>query len=171
MEEFSTSNFVCVDAKGAFVTPDSPTVLPSITNKVRPSFAPSAHTLTDPPTYPPTCRPSVALSPSTAQPDPTFHAVSPPQSLMELARDEGLTVEQRPIPVGELKTLKEVAACGTAVVVTPVNKIVYKDEVIKIGSGADEKAIGPVTAKLYARVRAIQQGEEPDKFGWTVPVN
>ena len=88
---------------------------------------------------------------------------------MELAKDEGLTVEQRPIPVSELKTLKEVAACGTAVVVTPVNKIVYQDEVIKIGGGGDEKAIGPVTSKLYARVRAIQQGEEPDKFGWTVP--
>jgi hypothetical protein len=36
VEEFSTSNFVAVDAKGAFVTPNSPTVLPSITNKVRP---------------------------------------------------------------------------------------------------------------------------------------
>ena len=34
VEEFSTSNFVAVDAKGAFVTPNSPTVLPSITNKV-----------------------------------------------------------------------------------------------------------------------------------------
>jgi branched-chain amino acid aminotransferase len=83
---------------------------------------------------------------------------------MELAKDEGLAVEQRAIPVSELKTLKEVAACGTAVVVTPVSKIVYQDEVIKIGS--DEKAIGPVTSKLYARVRAIQQGEEPDKWGW-----
>lgn len=93
----------------------------------------------------------------------------PQQSLMELAKDEGLAVEHRPIPVSELKTLKEVAACGTAVVVTPVNKIVYKDEVLKIG-GDDGQATGPVTAKLYARVRAIQQGTEPDKFGWTVAV-
>ena len=38
-------------------------------------------------------------------------------------------MEERPIPVTELKSLKEVAACGTAVVVTPVNRIVYKDEV------------------------------------------
>lgn len=41
VEEFSTSNFVGVDAKGAFVTPNSPTVLPSITNKVRLSVRPS----------------------------------------------------------------------------------------------------------------------------------
>ncbi len=86
---------------------------------------------------------------------------------MELAKDEGLVVEHRAIPVSELKSLKEVAACGTAVVVTPVNKIVYQDEVIKVG---DEKVIGPVTSKLYERVRAIQQGREPDKFGWTVKV-
>jgi hypothetical protein len=48
---------------------------------------------------------------------------------MELAKDEGLVVEERTLPVEELKSLKEVAACGTAVVVTPVNRIVYKDEV------------------------------------------
>ena len=125
VEEFSTSNFVAIDAKGAFVTPSSPTVLPSITNK----------------------------------------------SLMELAADMGLEVNVRPIPMAEIKTLKEVAACGTAVVVTPVNRIVYKDEVIKIGAeGGGEGGTGPITAKLYARVRAIQQGEEEDKFGWTVKV-
>ena len=40
VEEFSTSNFVGIDAKGAFVTPDSPTILPSITKKVREHHAP-----------------------------------------------------------------------------------------------------------------------------------
>lgn len=89
---------------------------------------------------------------------------------MELARDEGLAVEHRPIPVSELKTLREVAACGTAVVVTPVNRIVHGDEVIRIGGDDENAGIGPVTTKLYARVRAIQQGTEPDTFGWTVAV-
>lgn len=51
------------------------------------------------------------------------------QSLMELAKDEGLAVEERALPVTELASLREVAACGTAVVVTPVNRVVYKDEV------------------------------------------
>lgn len=34
VEEFSTSNFVAISSTGAFVTPDSPTILPSITKKV-----------------------------------------------------------------------------------------------------------------------------------------
>ncbi|EWM23282.1 branched-chain amino acid aminotransferase [Nannochloropsis gaditana] len=122
VEEFSTSNFVAIDSSGAFVTPRSPTVLPSITNK----------------------------------------------SLMDLARDEGLAVQERAIPITEVKTLREVAACGTAVVVTPVNRVVYRDEVIKIGG--EDGGTGPVTAKLYSRVRAIQQGEAEDKFSWTVKV-
>jgi len=49
---------------------------------------------------------------------------------MELAKDEGLKVEKRAIPVGELESFREVAACGTAVVVTPVNRIVHKDKVM-----------------------------------------
>ena len=34
VEEFSTSNFVGISKDGAFVSPNSPTVLPSITKKV-----------------------------------------------------------------------------------------------------------------------------------------
>lgn len=34
VEEFSTSNFVAIDANGVLVTPDSKSVLPSHTNKV-----------------------------------------------------------------------------------------------------------------------------------------
>jgi branched-chain amino acid aminotransferase len=34
IEEFSTSNFIGISSSGAFVTPDSKSVLPSVTNKV-----------------------------------------------------------------------------------------------------------------------------------------
>lgn len=34
VEEFSVSNFVGVDSKGAYVTPKTPSILPSITNKM-----------------------------------------------------------------------------------------------------------------------------------------
>jgi branched-subunit amino acid aminotransferase/4-amino-4-deoxychorismate lyase len=54
---------------------------------------------------------------------------------MELAADEGIRVERRAIPIEELPTLREVAACGTAVVVTPVNKIVINDKVSARGPG------------------------------------
>jgi branched-subunit amino acid aminotransferase/4-amino-4-deoxychorismate lyase len=70
----------------------------------------------------------------------------------------------------------EVAACGTAVVVTPVNKVSYKDRVITIGregegGGQDHSSVvGPYVKKLYEQVRKIQNGEIPDKFNWLVEV-
>lgn len=90
------------------------------------------------------------------------------KSLMELAQDEGLKVQERPIPLEELSSLREVAACGTAVVVTPVNRIVVKDQILTVGDEATP--IGPTMQRLYKRVRAIQTGEAPDPFGWTVRV-
>lgn len=83
IEEFSTSNFIAIDNKGAFVTPKSSAILGSITNK----------------------------------------------SLMELAKNEGIDVQVRPVSIDELKNFVEVAACGTAVVVTPVKSIKYKEKV------------------------------------------
>lgn len=60
----------------------------------------------------------------------------------------------------------EVAACGTAVVVTPVSSITYQGKTVTIGSDAD--TVGATTRKLYNRVRAIQTGDAEDKFGWMV---
>jgi len=122
VEEFSTSNFIGLK-DNSYVTPKSPSVLPSITNK----------------------------------------------SLMQIAKDEGMKVEQRDIPIDELKTFNEVIACGTAVVVTAVGKIVKGNDVYNFGEEGSE-TVGPITTKLYNRVRAIQNGEEEDKFGWNVPV-
>ena len=77
---------------------------------------------------------------------------------MQLAEDEGLSVEKRPIGVEELMSDKfsEMGACGTAVVVTPVNKVIYKDRVAQIGG----EGVGPVLKGLYDRIRRIQSGEE-----------
>eukprot|EP01038_Epipyxis_sp_PR26KG_P004535 gene4535-6405_t len=85
------------------------------------------------------------------------------KSLMELAKDEGMDVQVRPISVNEVLNgdLSEVAACGTAVVVTPVSKIVFGDKVVSIPN-----EIGPKIKGLYDRIRRIQNGEEPDKFNW-----
>lgn len=51
------------------------------------------------------------------------------KSLMQLAEDRGMKVEQRPIPLTEVGSFKEVAACGTAVVITPIKEIVAGGEV------------------------------------------
>jgi branched-chain amino acid aminotransferase len=87
------------------------------------------------------------------------------KSLMQLARDEGMKVEQREVPVTELAEFEEVVACGTAVVVTPVGKILVGDKVYNYGSD-----VGKTTMKLYNRVRGIQNGVQEDKFGWNVKV-
>jgi len=73
----------------------------------------------------------------------------------------------RPVPFEELPSFAEIAACGTAVVVTPVCEIVRGDTVIKVGS---ESGCGPVLQKLYEAVQGIQYGELPDRYGWCVEV-
>ena len=127
VEEFSTSNFVGIDNdNNKYVTPKSPSVLPSITNK----------------------------------------------SLMTIAKDEGLTVEQRDIPVEELSTFDEVLAVGTAVVVTPVGSVTRFDDEgkeTKYEFGESDE-LGATTVRLYNKVRAIQNGEEEDKHGWNFKV-
>ncbi|GMH67581.1 hypothetical protein TrST_g12348 [Triparma strigata] len=89
------------------------------------------------------------------------------KSLMDLAKDGGWKVEQREIPIKELETFEEVIACGTAVVVTPIGKVVKGDDIYNFGDG---KTVGETTMELYTRMRKIQNGEEEDKFGWNVQV-
>jgi branched-chain amino acid aminotransferase len=117
VEEFSTSNFLGIKSDGTYVTPDSISILPSVTNK----------------------------------------------SLRQCAEDLGWKVECRPVPYDEIREFSEVAACGTAVVVTPVWEITRGSDVIKI---SDENAVGPHLQKLYDTVQGIQYGVLEDKHGW-----
>jgi branched-chain amino acid aminotransferase len=90
------------------------------------------------------------------------------KSLMTIAKDEGMTVQERDIKLEELSSFDEVLACGTAVVVTPIGSVsvpTNEDQYDKYQFG-DGKSIGPVTRRLYDRVRAIQYGQEEDKYGW-----
>lgn len=45
------------------------------------------------------------------------------KSLMQLAEDMGMTVERRQIPEEELATFEEAGACGTAAVISPIERI------------------------------------------------
>lgn len=94
------------------------------------------------------------------------------KSLMTIARDEGLTVEEREIRVDELDDFDEVFACGTAVVLTPVGSVTREKngEVEKVHRYNEDGKIGDTTMRLYDRVRAIQNGEEEDKYGWNFRV-
>ncbi len=90
-------------------------------------------------------------------------------SLMDIARDMGIEVEQRPIAVEELAECSEAAACGTAAVCSPIGEIDDLDNGIKYVMSKDGKP-GPVTTRLYNHLNAIRLGETPDTHGWNTIV-
>ncbi len=92
------------------------------------------------------------------------------KSLMQLARDMGIEVEQRHIPIEELESIQEAAACGTAAVASPVAEIDDLDTGKKYVVSKDGKP-GPVVTALYNRLRAIQLGEEEDIHNWNTIVD
>ncbi len=87
------------------------------------------------------------------------------KSLQQIAKDFGIEVECRHIPIEELSEIQEAAACGTAAVASPVAEIDDLDTGIKYVVAKDGKP-GPVTTKLYNQLRAIQLGEVEDTHGW-----
>lgn len=87
------------------------------------------------------------------------------KSLMQLAQDMGMKVERRQIPEEELATFEEAGACGTAAVISPILRIDDISENRTYSFCKDGKA-GPVSEKLYRKLRAIQYGDEPDTYGW-----
>jgi len=117
VDEFGTSNFLAITNDGTYVTSQSSSILPSITNK----------------------------------------------SLMEIAAKMGIKTERRPVRVTELPEFAEVAACGTAVVITPVGRIFDGDQVYTYS-----QEIGPMLKKLYDEMTGIQYGERPDLLNYMV---
>jgi len=89
-------------------------------------------------------------------------------SIMQLARDRGMTVVERDVTVDEWRdgvasgAITEVFACGTAAVVTPIAQL--KGAGFEIGS-ADSPA-GEITMALRQELTDIQYGRLPDRHGW-----
>ena len=90
------------------------------------------------------------------------------ESLIRLAREEGLTVREERYSLAQWQAdavsgkLTETFACGTAAVVTPVGKVTSSADSFTIGSGGP----GQLTQKLRQRLVAIQRGEAADTHGW-----
>lgn len=122
IDEAGPANFFGIKGN-KYITPDSNSILPSITN----------------------------------------------MSLRTLAEDMGMEVEKRHISVEELGDFEEVGACGTAAVISPIKRIVDRDNNKEFVYCKDGKA-GEISTKLYNRLRAIQEGAEADKFGWNTIV-
>lgn len=91
------------------------------------------------------------------------------KSLMTLAEEFGLKVERRHVPVEELAEFEEAGACGTAAVISPIQRIDDFDEKKSYVFSPDGKP-GKWCEKLYNKLRAIQYGDEPDTYGWVTVV-
>jgi branched-chain amino acid aminotransferase len=89
-------------------------------------------------------------------------------SIITLARDLGITVNERPIAIDEVTEkarsgeLEEVFGSGTAAVVSPVSTLRYQDTDYEISGGKT----GPLAQKLFDTIVAIQYGEAEDLYGW-----
>ncbi|MDE6308919.1 MAG: branched-chain amino acid aminotransferase, partial [Muribaculaceae bacterium] len=118
LDECGPANFFAIK-DGKYITPESESILPSITN----------------------------------------------MSLQQIARDMGIDVECRHIPLEELADVQEAAACGTAAVASPVAQVHDLDTGHKYIISKDGQP-GPVVTALYNRLRAIQYGEVEDTHGW-----
>lgn len=118
IDECGAANFFGIK-NNTYVTPNSLSILPSITNK----------------------------------------------SLQQIALDLGLKVEQREVPEEELATFEEAGACGTAAVISPINRIDDMERGLSYQISKDGKP-GPICKKLYDTYRNIQYGIEPDRYGW-----
>ena len=91
------------------------------------------------------------------------------KSLETVAAHLGMEVERREVLVDELSTFEEVGECGTAVVITPVHKLVDKpflesteETVYTYGDGK----CGPKSLRLYNFITQLQKGDIEDPFGW-----
>ncbi|GAB6012663.1 branched-chain amino acid aminotransferase [Viscerimonas tarda] len=118
IDECGPANFFGIK-NNTYITPQSSSILPSITNK----------------------------------------------SLMQLAEDMGMKVERRQILEEELSSFEEAGECGTAAVITPIERVDDLEENKSFVFAKDGNA-GPVCTKLYNKLRAIQYGDEPDPYGW-----
>mmetsp|Transcript_44752 Transcript_44752/g.139220 ORF Transcript_44752/g.139220 Transcript_44752/m.139220 type:complete len:92 (-) Transcript_44752:230-505(-) len=84
--------------------------------------------------------------------------------LQQLAKDEGMTVEQRPIDFdAEIDNFKEIGMVGTAAVVVKVRTITRGENIYKMGDF-------DTLSRLRSKFTAIQCGELPDEHGWMMDV-
>lgn len=92
-------------------------------------------------------------------------------SVLTLARETGIDVQERPLSVEELleriaKPGCEAALSGTAAVLTPVGALIHEGREYTVGDGS----AGVTTEKLRKALNDIQWGRAEDTHGWLTRV-
>ncbi|MDF2699202.1 MAG: branched chain amino acid aminotransferase [Haloplasmataceae bacterium] len=122
IEEVGAANFFGITHDNKFITPISPSILPSITK----------------------------------------------YSLLHIAKEYlHLEVEEADVYIDKLDIFKEVGACGTAAVITPIGGIEF---VGKMHTFYSQTEVGPFTKELYRYLTGIQQGDIEAPVGWIYPI-
>lgn len=91
------------------------------------------------------------------------------KSVIQLARDSGITVHERKIGIEEIMMAgngAEAFCTGTAAVISPIGGITRGDRTITFNNGD----VGSITLRLYQALTAIQEERAQDKFGWVHPL-
>lgn len=90
------------------------------------------------------------------------------RSILTLARDMNLEIEEKALSVDEIIEgvesghITEAFGTGTAVVVSPVGQLTYRDHTVTL----TESEPGPITKKLYETLTGIQYGKITDSYNW-----
>lgn len=94
------------------------------------------------------------------------------KSILDMARSLGKVVEEREISIDELVagykngTLTEAFGAGTAVTVSKISGLQYKDTHISLDASSM-----PVADQIKQAMAALRDGSAPDSFGWMVKTN
>ena len=84
-------------------------------------------------------------------------------SVLQIARDLNITIQEQVIPREMLYIADEAFFTGTAAEVTPIRSV----DKIPVGNGK----VGPIAKAIQKEFYAIVKGEKPDKYKWLTPVS
>jgi branched-chain amino acid aminotransferase len=94
------------------------------------------------------------------------------RSVLDIAKDWGLPVEERRVSVEEIVaaikngTLQDAFGAGTAATIAPIAKIGYRDEVLTLPPVEGRE----ISTKIKQYLDDLKSGKEEDKFGWCLKV-
>lgn len=93
-------------------------------------------------------------------------------SIIQLAKKQGVAVEERPVSIDEIieahcnNKLNEAFGVGTAATITHISDIGYQGKNYQLPAVETRK----ISTSLKQELEGIKRGQLPDDFGWTVAV-